>query len=72
MDKINSLAVAGLGLVAALAWNDTIKGFFEIFFPNPEDNIWAQLIYAIVITVVVVLITVFLARYLKKVKDLLD
>lgn len=70
LDKINSLAAAGFGVVAALAWNDTIKGIFQLYFPTPEGNVWAQLLYAIVLTVLIVLITVYLARSTKKIKDL--
>ena len=71
-DKINKLAAAGLGLVAALAWNDAIKALFEVIFPQPDQNIWAQFIYAVIITLIVVLITVYLARYLRKIKKLFD
>lgn len=70
LDKINSLAAAGFGVVAALAWNDAIKGFFNLYFPTPQGNVWAQLLYAIVLTAIIVLITVYLARSTKKIKDL--
>ncbi len=70
IDKMNSLAAAGFGVVAALAWNDTIKGIFKIYFPTPEGNVWAQLLYAIVLTIIIVLVTVYLARSTNKIKDL--
>ncbi len=69
LDKMNSLAAAGFGVVAALAWNDTIKAVFNVYFPRPKDSLWAQLTYAIILTIVIVLITVLLARWSKRVKD---
>ncbi len=69
IDKMNALAAAGFGVVAALAWNDAIKNIFTIYFPKPEDSIWAQLVYAVILTIVIVLITVGLARWSKRVKD---
>lgn len=69
LDKITALAVAAFGLVAALAWNDAIKGIFSLIFPSPEDNVLAQVLYAVFITVVVVVITILLSRYSKKAKE---
>ncbi len=62
LEKISSLAAAGFGLVAALAWNDAIKGIFNHFFPQPGDNIIALTGYALIITILVVIITVQLGR----------
>jgi len=75
LEKVSGLATAGFGLVAALAWNDAIKAFFNHFFPKPEDNFLALTVYALIITILVVIITVQLGRMvnlakkqLKKVK----
>lgn len=62
LEKIASLATAGFGLVAALAWNDAIKAIFNKFFPAPGGNIIALSGYAVVITIIVVIITVQLGR----------
>lgn len=70
VEKINTLITAAFGLVAALAWNDTIKALFSIYFPKPEESITAQFLYALFITVIVVLITVYIARYLDNLKSL--
>jgi len=69
INKINTLAAAGFGLVAALAWNDAIKSAFTIFFPKPEESVWAQFIYAVIITIVVVIITIALGRYSNKISE---
>ncbi len=68
LEKISTLATAGFGLVAALAWNDAIKKLFSEIFPKPGGNILALFIYAVVITVVVVIITVYLGRLINLVK----
>lgn len=62
LEKVSSLATAGFGLVAALAWNDAIKAIFTEFFPSPGDNIIALVGYALVITILVVIVTIQLGR----------
>ncbi len=57
LDKVSSLATAGLGLVAALAWNDAIKAIFDTYFPK-TGGIIAQFVYAIILTVLIVFITI--------------
>ena len=47
---------AALGLVAGLAWNDAIKSLIESFYPFAKDGIFAKFFYAILITMVVVLL----------------
>ena len=60
---------AGMGLVAALAWNEAIKKLFvRIFGEQSSGDIVAMFIYAGVITIVVVLITVRLTRILERMK----
>lgn len=75
LQKMSDLMTAGLGLVAALAWNEAIKAFFAEFFPAPGNNILALTLYALLITIVVVVITVQLGRALnlaKKVAKISD
>ncbi len=57
---------AALGLVAGLAWNEAIKAFIEYFFPVSQNSILAKLIYAIAMTIVVVVLTVYLMRFTGK------
>lgn len=68
LEKIVALATTGFGLVAALAWNDAIKKLFSEIFPQPFGNTWALFIYAILITIIVVIITIHLGRLLNLVK----
>lgn len=62
LEKISTLATAGFGLVAALAWNDAIAAIFTAVFPAPGGNLVAKLAYALVITILVVFITIQLGR----------
>jgi len=62
LEQISSLATAGFGLVAALAWNDAIKAIFARLFPQPGGNLLALIGYALFITTIVVIVTVQLGR----------
>lgn len=68
LEKMGQLAVSGFGLVAALAWNDFIKGLFARIFPKPDNNLAAMFGYAAVITVFIVVITIQLGKLLEKTK----
>jgi len=61
LDKIAALVTAAFGLVAALAWNDAIKAVFKEIFGS-EDAIGPMLIYAIIITIAAVILTIVVAR----------
>ena len=63
--KMAGYVTAGLGVVAGLAWNDAIKAFIEEFFPQENSNLLAKFIYAIVITIAVVVISLYLVKLLK-------
>ena len=67
LDKIAALLVAAFGLVAALAWNGAIRAIFEAVF-GTADNITAMLVYAVVVTVIAVLVTIWIARAVKRAK----
>ena len=53
-EKTITLILGGFGLVAALAWNEAIKSLFETFFPK-ESALIGKFIYAIIVTIIVVL-----------------
>jgi len=55
--------VGAFGLIAALAWNDAIRGLIEHFYDNPNEGLSAQFTYAVVITGIVVMVTVLLMRW---------
>ena len=59
-----TLSTAGFGLVAALAWNEAIKGFVEQYIQPyfPNTAIYYKFFYAILVTVFAVLITYQLSQ----------
>ena len=57
--------LAGLGLVAGLAWNEAIKAFIEQVIPVGGNTLFAKLLYAGVVTIIVVFASVYLARLLE-------
>ena len=67
LEKIIELMTAAFGLVAALAWNAAIQELFTAVF-GEAGNLVAKFFYAIVVTVIVVLVTVRLGRLAERVK----
>jgi len=65
-ERTLAFVTGGLGLVAGLAWNDAIKAAIEYFFPLDKDSIPAKFIYAGVISLVVIVLSMYLVRLLKK------
>lgn len=59
--KITTLLTAGFGLVAALAWNDAIQELFKLI-PFKNTEVGAKFIYAIFITLIIVLIVFYANR----------
>jgi len=49
--------LAGLGLVAGLAWNDAIQALFKELFPLDKNSLIAKFLYAVIITIVVVIVS---------------
>ena len=68
LEKVSQLAVAGFGLVAALAWNDAIQALFKQFF-GEQSAIWAKFVYALIVTVLVVFITMRLSNIIDRLKQ---
>ena len=67
LDKMAALITAAFGLVAALAWNEAIKAIFKEIF-GEADAIGPLLIYAIVVTIAAVILTILVAMQLSKAK----
>jgi hypothetical protein len=61
METILGLITTAFAFVAGLAWNDAIQKLIESFI-GTGDALPSLFIYAIVVTVVAVIVTVLLAR----------
>ena len=55
-----------LGLVAGLAWNEAIKGLIDSIYPAGNGGLGAKFIYAIVITIAIVVVSSYLLRFSQK------
>ena len=62
--KVAGYVTAGFGVVAGLAWNDAIRTFIEKYFPQNGSTIVAKFVYALFITLVLVIVSVYLVRLL--------
>jgi hypothetical protein len=56
-----ALATAAFGLIAALAWNKFITDLIGLFL-KAGSGVWAELLYAIVITIIAVIVIQNLAK----------
>jgi len=68
-EKTIGYIIAALSLVAGLAWSDTIKAVIEQFFPVGQKGVWLKIIYAVIITLVVVVISFYLTRVAHKKRE---
>jgi len=61
LGKLLDLMTAAFGLVAALAWNDAVQTLFRVIF-GERSGLIAKFVYAILVTVLVVLLTRMISR----------
>jgi polyferredoxin len=67
IERTTGFIMAALGFVAALAWNDAIKTIIETLLPVKSGaTMWAKLIYALLVTAIVIIITIILVRFTNK------
>ena len=65
LSKITTLIITAFGLVAALAWNSAIQSVFSKFFGSTAD-MFALLGYAVFVTLIAVVVTIYLTRLTAK------
>ena len=68
LETFAALITAAFGLVAALAWNEAIKTGVGMIF-NSGDDIWGLVVYAIIVTILAVFMTLMIARALGRAKE---
>jgi hypothetical protein len=66
LDRVTELVTTAFGLVAALAWNTAIQDFFKTQSLLSAGGPW---VYAILVTVIAVGVTVWLGRMVARAKD---
>lgn len=67
VEKLATLITAAFGFVAAFAWNDSIKAIFAKYLTE-ESPVWFRLGYAVVITILAVLVTIWVGKAAQKLK----
>jgi len=66
--QVLTYVTAAFGLIAGLAWNEAIKELIAYLFPI-NNSLLAKFVYAIIVTFVVVIISLYLVRLFKKQKE---
>lgn len=67
IEKLAALITAAFGLVAAIAWNTAIQEIFVYFF-GEQSSIPAMLGYAVFVTILAVLFTIWIGIAANKAK----
>ncbi len=67
IDKLAALITSAFGLVAALAWNSAIQKVFQTVF-GTSSELYALIFYAVVVTVIAVIATVYIGRIAGRMK----
>ena len=67
IEKLADLITAAFGLVAALAWNGAIQAVFKHVFGTSE-GIGPMVTYAIIVTLIAVLATLWIGKVAEKAK----
>ncbi len=70
LETFAALITAAFGLVAALAWNEAIKQAVAAVF-GTEDDLAGLTVYAVIVTILAVIMTLLIARSLGKAKKAL-
>ncbi len=61
-ERVVTLVIAALGLIAALAWDETLKELFDELFGGRE-TLWGKFSYAVLITIIAAFISVQLGKF---------
>ena len=66
LEEFSRLIISALTLVAALAWNDAFRNFFQRYPSLQKNGPW---IYAILVTFIVIIIMSIVTHYKEKCSD---
>ncbi len=61
--------ITAFGIVAGLAWNEAVKALMGYLFPIEKDTILVKFLYAIIMTAVLVLMSLYVVRFINKKDD---
>ncbi len=66
--RVVTITIAGLGLISALAWDETLKTIYHHFVGDAE-SIGAVLGYAVIVTALAVLASIYIGKLFLKRKE---
>jgi len=66
LEAMSALIISAFSLVAALAWNEAIKALIAEFLG--ADDMVGLFVYAIIVTVIAVIMAIFITRSIRKAK----
>lgn len=67
-NQIATLMLASFGFVAGLAWNEAIRSFIDTIFVLSKDTLLAKFIYALTVTLIIVIVSSYLGHLAEKKK----
>jgi len=67
--RIATAVSAAFAFVIALSWNDAIKSLIEYWFPVNQGSVTAKFVYALLVTAILVVVTMYLVRLFKDKKE---
>jgi len=67
--KTLGFVITAFGLVAGLAWNEAIQAIIRQIFPLDKNSVVAKIIYAVLMTLLLVVMTVYLTKFIGADKD---
>lgn len=65
-EKTTGYILAAFSFVAGLAWNEAIKSLIDQLFPFSKDGILVKFFYAVIVTLVIVIMTIYLVKLIEK------
>lgn len=65
-EKVGTYLLAGFGVVTGLAWNEAVKELIDVLWPLEQGSLTAKFIYALAMTVLVVIASIIVLRFTKQ------
>lgn len=62
-EKTIGYLLAAFGFVAGLAWNEAVKSLIDQVFPKSSNSVLIKFVYAIIVTIFIVIITAYLLKF---------
>lgn len=66
VEKFATLIIGAFSLLAALAWNDTVKVFIQRYI-SPGSGLKSMLLYSIIITIIAVVVSIYIGKFTKSI-----